>query len=30
MDEQIASNICVWKEPQYSSPVPKEKLDTPK
>jgi DtxR family Mn-dependent transcriptional regulator len=30
MDEQIASNICVWKEPQYSSPVPKEKLDIPK
>lgn len=24
MDEQIASNICVWKEPQYPPPVPKE------
>lgn len=24
MDEQIASNICVWREPQHSQPAPKE------
>lgn len=24
MDEQIASNICVWREPQHSQPVEKD------
>jgi len=27
MDQQIASSICVWREPQHFPPVPKEPLD---
>ncbi len=29
MDEQIASNICVWREPQHFPRLPKEPLDQP-
>jgi len=29
MDKQIASNICVWKEPQHFPPLPKEPLGQP-
>ena len=29
MDEQIASNICVWREPQHFPQVPKEPLNQP-
>jgi len=30
MDEQIASNICVWREPQHFPRIEKEPLDQPK
>jgi DtxR family Mn-dependent transcriptional regulator len=30
MDEQIASNICVWREPQHLPLAVKEKVDQPK